>query len=170
MVGILKIMKKKLWVKSILTVCLLDVSFSYAGEFYTIIGPDGRPIVVQQPSQPKSKKIEVKEELLKIIGPTTMDGYVNRVKSALSALPQEIRIILRKSSEPIVFESVEETSNFIKDPNFNIEVTEQSFVYEVTYSDGTEFAKELDTLEQLKKLHEEIEMLENHMISLNLKT
>jgi len=118
----------------------------------------------------KSKKIEVKKELLKIIGTTTMDGYVNRIKSALSALPQEIRIILRKSSEPIVFESVEETSNFIKDPNFNIEVTEQSFVYEVTYSDGTEFAKELDTLEQLKELHEEIEMLENHMISLNLKS
>ena len=37
----------------------MQVSVSYAGEFYTIIGPDGRPIVVQQPSQPKSKKIEV---------------------------------------------------------------------------------------------------------------
>ena len=60
MVGILKIMKKKLWVKSILTLCLLDVSFSYAGEFYTIIGPDGRPIVVQQKSlPPKSKVAEV---------------------------------------------------------------------------------------------------------------
>lgn len=60
MVGILKIMKKKLWVKSILTLCLLDVSFSYAGEFYTIIGPDGRPMVVQQKSlPPKSKVAEV---------------------------------------------------------------------------------------------------------------
>lgn len=37
----------------------MQVSVSYAGEFYTIIGPDGRPIVVQQPSQPKIKKIEV---------------------------------------------------------------------------------------------------------------
>lgn len=116
----------------------------------------------------KSKKIEVKEELLKIIGKPTIDGYVNRVKSALSALPQEIRIILRKSSEPIVFESVKETSKFIKDPEFNIEVTEQSFIYEVTYSDGAEFAKELNTLEELRELHEEIEMLEKHMISLNL--
>ena len=60
MVGILKIMKKKLLVKSILTLCLLDVSFSYAGEFYTIIGPDGRPMVVQQKSlPPKSKVAEV---------------------------------------------------------------------------------------------------------------
>lgn len=60
MVGILKIMKKKLLVKSILTLCLLDVSFSYAGEFYTIIGPDGRPMVVQQRSlPPKSKVAEV---------------------------------------------------------------------------------------------------------------
>ena len=31
-------------------IMLLEVSFSYAGEFYTIIGPDGRPIVVQQKS------------------------------------------------------------------------------------------------------------------------
>lgn len=37
----------------------MQVSVSYAGEFYTIIGPDGRPIVVQQPSQPKNKKMEV---------------------------------------------------------------------------------------------------------------
>lgn len=57
MVGILKIMKKKLLVKSILTLCLLDVSFSYAGEFYTIIGPDGRPMVVQQRSLPPKNKV-----------------------------------------------------------------------------------------------------------------
>ncbi|OTG65760.1 hypothetical protein B9T25_11565 [Acinetobacter sp. ANC 4470] len=53
-------MKKNLWVKSILALCLIDVSFSYAGEFYTIIGPDGRPMVVQQKSlPPKSKVAEV---------------------------------------------------------------------------------------------------------------
>lgn len=114
-----------------------------------------------------SKKIEVKIELLKIIGKPTIDGYVDRVKSALSALPQEIRIILRKSSEPIIFESVEETSKFIEDPEFDIEVTEESFIYEVTYSDGAEFVKEVDSLSELRDLHREIEILEAHMSSLD---
>ncbi len=34
-------------------IMFLEVSFSYAGEFYTIIGPDGRPMVVQQKSLAK---------------------------------------------------------------------------------------------------------------------
>ena len=59
MVNKLKKLKRISLRKTILTLCLMQVSVSYAGEFYTIIGPDGRPIVVQQPSQPKSKKIEV---------------------------------------------------------------------------------------------------------------
>ena len=32
---------------------LAHSAFLYAGEFYTIIGPDGRPMVVQQHSQPR---------------------------------------------------------------------------------------------------------------------
>ena len=59
MVNKLKKLKRISLRKTILTLCLMQVSVSYAGEFYTIIGPDGRPIVVQQPSQPKIKKIEV---------------------------------------------------------------------------------------------------------------
>ncbi len=59
MVDKLKIMKGNSLVKSILTLCMVQVSFSYAGEFYTIIGPDGRPMVVQQKSPPKNKVTEV---------------------------------------------------------------------------------------------------------------
>ena len=58
MVEKLKIMKGNLWVKSILTLCVVQLSFSHAGEFYTIIGPDGRPMVVQQKSAPKNKETE----------------------------------------------------------------------------------------------------------------
>ncbi|WP_313033513.1 putative pilus assembly protein FilE [Acinetobacter sp.] len=47
--------------KSILALCMVPVSFSYAGEFYTIIGPDGRPMVVQQKSLPKNQVTEVSE-------------------------------------------------------------------------------------------------------------
>ncbi len=48
-------------VKSVLTLCLVQVSFSYAGEFYTIIGPDGRPMVIQQKAPPKNQVTEVSE-------------------------------------------------------------------------------------------------------------
>ncbi|WP_407303672.1 putative pilus assembly protein FilE [Acinetobacter sp.] len=34
--------------KTILTLSLAQVSWSYAGEFHTIIGPDGRPMVIQR--------------------------------------------------------------------------------------------------------------------------
>lgn len=41
-------MKGNLLMKTILTLSLAQVSWSYAGEFHTIIGPDGRPMVIQR--------------------------------------------------------------------------------------------------------------------------
>jgi len=59
MVSELKKMKGNSLVKLVLALCIVQVSFSYAGEFYTIIGPDGRPMIVQQKSSPKSQATEV---------------------------------------------------------------------------------------------------------------
>jgi len=59
MVSELKRMKGNSLVKSVLALCMVQVSFSYAGEFYTIIGPDGRPMIVQQKSPPKNQSAEV---------------------------------------------------------------------------------------------------------------
>ncbi|WP_425918174.1 putative pilus assembly protein FilE [Acinetobacter sp. TSRC1-2] len=64
--------------KSILMLCVAQVSFSYAGEFYTIIGPDGRPMIVQQQIQPKPKVVEV----LKLQQPvTTIQNNVQEAQS-----------------------------------------------------------------------------------------
>jgi len=41
-------MKGNLMMKTILTLSLAQVSWSYAGEFHTIIGPDGRPMIIQR--------------------------------------------------------------------------------------------------------------------------
>ncbi|NNH37878.1 putative pilus assembly protein FilE [Acinetobacter sp. ANC 4280] len=41
-------MKGNLLMKTILTLSLAQVSWSYAGEFHTIIGPDGRPMIIQR--------------------------------------------------------------------------------------------------------------------------
>lgn len=41
-------MKGNLMMKTILMLSLAQVSWSYAGEFHTIIGPDGRPMIIQR--------------------------------------------------------------------------------------------------------------------------
>ena len=65
-------------VKSILMLCVAQVSFSYAGEFYTIIGPDGRPMIVQQPIQSKPKVAEA----LKVQQPlTTIQNNVQETQT-----------------------------------------------------------------------------------------
>lgn len=109
------------------------------------------------------KKIEVKTKLHELVGLTAINGYVDRVRSTLSALPQEIRFILRQDSQPISFESVAEASEFLKSPTFEMNSPIETYIYEVTYSDGSEFIKEVDTLEELSALHDEIQMLEKHM-------
>ncbi|MGA9697815.1 MAG: putative pilus assembly protein FilE [Acinetobacter sp.] len=64
--------------KSILMLCVAQVSFSYAGEFYTIIGPDGRPMIVQQPIQSKPKVAEA----LKVQQPlTTIQNNVQETQT-----------------------------------------------------------------------------------------
>lgn len=50
-------MKGNLLMKTILTLSLAQVSWSYAGEFHTIIGPDGRPMIIQrEPQKPAAAK------------------------------------------------------------------------------------------------------------------
>ncbi|SEI87332.1 hypothetical protein SAMN05421831_11444 [Allopseudospirillum japonicum] len=109
------------------------------------------------------KKIEVKNKLHDLVGITAINGYVDRVRSTLSALPQEIRFILRHDSQPISFESVVEASEFLESPSFKMDSPIETYIYEVTYTDGSEFIKEVDTLEELRSLHDEIQLLEKHM-------
>lgn len=71
-------MRGNSFVKSILMLCVAQVSFSYAGEFYTIIGPDGRPMIVQQPIQSKPKVAEA----LKVQQPlTTIQNNVQKTQT-----------------------------------------------------------------------------------------
>ena len=78
MVSDLKIIRGNSLVKSILMLCVAQVSFSYAGEFYTIIGPDGRPMIVQQQIQPKPKVAEA----LKVQQPlTTIQNNVQETQT-----------------------------------------------------------------------------------------
>ncbi len=38
-----------------------------------------------------------------------------------------------------------------------------SYLYQITYSDGTEFEKAIGSMEKLRDLHRQIELLTSHM-------
>lgn len=111
----------------------------------------------------KMAKRKVVDSLNILLGNAVINSYVDRIRAKLSALPQEIRFILRHDSNPLVFNSVEAATEFLSKPEFKMENPEVSYVYEISYSDGTEFEKSVDDLEALKKLHEDISVLTNHM-------
>ena len=110
-----------------------------------------------------SKKKAVQKSLIKLVGQATIESYVDRVRATLSALPQEIRFILRHESMPIAFESVAAATDFLKSPNFKMISPIESYLYQVTYSDGSEFEKSVDDLGELRKLHGQIVILTEHM-------
>lgn len=115
----------------------------------------------------KKKKGEVQKALKKLVGKATISTYVDRVRATLSALPQEIRLILRHDSVPITFKSVSDATAFFDSPKFEMTEPEEKYLYQVTYSDGSEFEKMVDSIEELKGLHEQITFLTDHMNNLS---
>ncbi|MEM9242807.1 MAG: hypothetical protein AAGA27_01960 [Pseudomonadota bacterium] len=113
-----------------------------------------------------TKKSQVKEMLYNAIGKTAIKGYLDKVKSTLCSLPQEIRFILRHNSKPISFESIAKANDFLCHPNFKMDSPLETYIYEITYTDGSEFSSEVKTIDELKNLHQQIQKLEEHMRSL----
>lgn len=64
-----------------------------------------------------------------------------------------------------MFESVERTSLFLNQPEFNMNSPLTSYLYQVTYSDGSEFERTVKSIKELKELHKQIELLNRHMNS-----
>jgi hypothetical protein len=112
------------------------------------------------------KKGEVQKRLHRLLGKATIISYVDRVKATLSALPQEIRLALRQDSMPVCFESVASATVFLQDPTFEMTSPLESYLYQVTYSDGSEFEQSVSCLEELRILHSQIERLTLHMNTL----
>ncbi|NLN58521.1 MAG: hypothetical protein GX151_11485, partial [Gammaproteobacteria bacterium] len=61
MVSSVQKIKRTLFSKSIVLLLVSTGSVCYANQFYTIIGPDGRPIVVQRNAAEKKKTIAALE-------------------------------------------------------------------------------------------------------------
>lgn len=108
----------------------------------------------------------VATHLLGFQGRTTVDSYVNRIRGKLSVLPQEFRFILRNDYPPVVFEDVKSATEFLLSPSYPASPLTTSYIYQVSYSDGSEFEKPVATLDELRLLHDQITVLVNHMSQL----
>ncbi|WP_227551548.1 putative pilus assembly protein FilE [Acinetobacter wanghuae] len=64
--------------KSILSLAVLQGTVVYAGTFHTIIGPDGRPLVVQRNESPKPKHERVKNVTPQVTTPTVVTPSSNQ--------------------------------------------------------------------------------------------
>lgn len=117
----------------------------------------------------KALSNDIKEKaaatLRALIGETAVKAYVASVQAALSSAPLEFRIVGHLLSKPMVFETVDAVSDFLAkpEPAFDFSDPSKRFSYQVSYSDGTEFEQELDSVDELKTLHQEIAALAAHM-------
>jgi len=114
------------------------------------------------------KREAIASTLRELVGNVVVSSYVDRVRAKLSALPQEIRLVLRHEAPPLIFRSVSEVSTFLEKPIFHMGEPRTSYLYEITYSDGSEFEQITDSLENLKALHEQICQLSEHISGLSL--
>ena len=108
-------------------------------------------------------KLAVAEELANQMGRASINSYVDRVRSKLAALPQEFRFIQRLDSQPVVFNSIDEATAFLAQPQFSKAKYNESYVYQVVYSDGSEFERTIESVSELRLLHDQIVALAAHM-------
>ncbi|MBI3910692.1 MAG: hypothetical protein HY320_07140 [Armatimonadetes bacterium] len=108
-------------------------------------------------------KLDIAATLTQLVGQASFDGYASRVGAALAALPQEIRITESVHSRPAVFNSIAAATAFLASPIFEPVEGSVSYRYGITYSDGSEFFREIATIGELRQLHDQLRVLAEHM-------
>ena len=96
-----------------------------------------------------------------------LESFKRRIIAALCSVPQEIRICMLSKSEPAIFQTIEEATEFVNaaSPNFRGSERHQHFEYEVVFSDGSEFARTLPSLSALRETNVSLAALVSHMAS-----
>jgi len=102
--------------------------------------------------------------LRKIAGQGAFTSFKQRILGSLTATPQEIRIYSLARFGPVVFDSIEKAADYLgatkQDFPTNSEVTQ--YEYEVSFSDGSEFARALGTLDDVKEVNAQLLQLVTH--------
>lgn len=109
-------------------------------------------------------------KLKDIVGENSFRSFQAKVVSSLSAMPQEIRLYLLTKTGPIVFHTTGEVRDFLAtEVDWSALGGEQSeYVYDVVYSDGAQFSVTASNIDELRRLHRQVETLERHMSSLSI--
>ncbi|NLF08249.1 MAG: hypothetical protein GX594_09755 [Pirellulaceae bacterium] len=110
-------------------------------------------------------KRKAANKLRQLLGKPAIDTYLDRVRGALGATPQEIRFFGRRESSPRTFETIPEATSFLQKPDFDFQNPTETYLYQITYSNGAEFERQVESLEELRALHEQTDMLANHIAS-----
>jgi len=113
-----------------------------------------------------ANKRKVAERLRNLLGKPSLATYRDRVRAALGALPQEIRFIARHDSAPRVFNTISSATAFLRKPDFDFNNPAEMYLYQITFSNGAEFERQVDSLDNLRSLHRQTEKLAAHMASL----
>lgn len=108
-------------------------------------------------------KKSVARALLQLVGSSAINAFILEVRSALSAMPQEIAFTQLTHSEWVVFRHLKDASRFLDSPSFEVQKDSFSFQYKLSYSDGTTFFREVPSLDELRQLHRQLLKLANHM-------
>ena len=91
-------MKRILFIKTLLALSVVQVSYTNAGAFHTIIGPDGRPMVVQVQEKPAKKPKE--SSFAKTIDPPSVQQHVTQ--SSVTNTPTQTNTAITRQTSPTV--------------------------------------------------------------------
>lgn len=108
--------------------------------------------------------------LRNIAGPSAFTSFKQRIYGALTATPQEIRIFSLARCGPVVFNSIENAAVFLSDHAsvFPVAGEISQFEYEVSFSDGSEFSRTLNTLAKVREVNSQLQLLVEHVNQLAL--
>jgi len=113
---------------------------------------------------PKVKK-KIVRVLQEVETGRDLESFKRRIIAALCAFPQEIRICMLSKSEPVIFQTIEQATEFVNTatPKFLSSERHQHFEYDVVFSDGSEFTRTLANLSALRETNASLAALVSHM-------
>lgn len=105
------------------------------------------------------------EALKRLCGVGAFESFKLKIKSSLTASPQEINVFTIRKIGPKKFKTTQEVSEFFNDAKFVFDDEESidSFQYEVIFSDGTDFFREVSSMEDLLDLNYQLEVFNKHI-------
>jgi hypothetical protein len=108
--------------------------------------------------------------LRSIAGYGAFTSFKQRIFGALTATPQEIRIYSISKSGPMIFDSIQNAADFLetKDQLFPQMGEASQFQYEVSFSDGSEFSRILNSIAEVRDINAQLHLLVTHINTLQL--